>query len=98
MSFSDVKYEALPWVLGTGEKGHLFQGNKDQHFGGNMETKTVLVTIGKNSFREQGNKPIYIRGIREQVPNPDTSKSVDEQQPGHVFLSTIVVKARWSVN
>ena len=65
----------------SGEKG-----NKDQRFGGNMETKTILVTVGKNSFRVQGNNAIYFRGTREQVPNPDIGISVDEQQQSHVVF------------
>ena len=65
--------------LGTGETGHLFQGNREQrpNFEGNRGTTTILRNREhmKTNFRyfcrifgEQGNKPIYFRGTREQVP------------------------------
>ena len=60
---------------GTGEQGHLFEGNRGtegqnlratgeqrQYWGtGNIENNFSI-------FGEQGNKPIYFRGTREQVP------------------------------
>ena len=59
---------------GTGEKGHLFQGNKGQILRGTEEQKKYLGTgnIRKQifDFWEQGNKPIYFRGTTEQVPAP----------------------------
>ena len=63
--------EALPGVLGnrgkrafiSGEHGNE-QGNKD-NIGeqGTYENKFSM-------FGEQGNKPIYFRGTRKQVPPP----------------------------
>ena len=58
--------------LGTGEQGHLFQGNKGQNLRrtweqrqywgtGNIENKFSI-------FGEQGNKLTYFRGTRKQVP------------------------------
>ena len=49
------------------------QGNKCKNFEGNRGTKTILGNREhkETNFRlfwEQGNKPIYFRGTREQVP------------------------------
>ena len=55
--------EALPGVMGTGEQGHLFQGNREQRpiFQGNRGTKTIL---GNREHRKQ----IFdFLGTREQA-------------------------------
>ena len=55
---------------GTGEQGHLFQGNggTNANFEGNRGAKTKLGNRKTNfDFGEQGNKPIYFRGTREQA-------------------------------
>ena len=61
---------------GTGEKGYSFQGNrgnKGQILRGTGEQRQCLGTgnIRKQIFDygEQGNKPIYFRGTRDQVPD-----------------------------
>ena len=68
-------FEALPGVLG--EKGHLFQGNKGTFFRGNGEREqrhywgTGNIRKQFSIFGQQGNKPIYFEGAREQVhPHP----------------------------
>ena len=72
-----VQVEALPGVLGNrgtgsfisgeqGNKGKIWRGlgEQRQYWGtGNIENKF-------SHFGEQGNKPIYFRGTREQVPPP----------------------------
>ena len=61
---------------GTGEQGHLFQGNREQrlNFEGNRGTKTILGNREHRKqfsiFGEQGNKPIYFSRTREQVHPP----------------------------
>ena len=56
---------------GSGENGIYFgeQGNKGQSL---RDTKTLLGNKEHKKFNfrfwEQGNKPIYFRGTREQVP------------------------------
>ena len=65
--------EALPGVLGNRGKGHLFQGNKGQILRGTEEQKKIFGNREHKKFFfsifwEQGNKPIYFRGTREQVP------------------------------
>ena len=72
--------EALPGVLGIGEMGICFRGTSEQrpNFERNEGTKTILGhrEHKKTDFRfffrgggeGQGNKPIYFRGTREQVP------------------------------
>ena len=58
----------------TGEQGYLFQGNKGQILRGTGEQRCYRGTGNiKNKFSifgEQGNKPIYFMGTREQVPPP----------------------------
>ena len=53
-------------LWGTGEKGHLFQGNKGQILRGTGEQKQYWGTVNIRkqifAFGEQGNKPIYFRG------------------------------------
>ena len=59
------------WLWGTEEQGHLFQGTRERR--SKMRgTNAILGNIENQSFdfREQGNKSIYFRGIREQVPPP----------------------------
>ena len=64
-------FEAFPWVLG--EQIHLFQGNKCPKRQGTAEQRHFWGTgnIGNQDFDfgEQGNKAIYFRGTREQVPS-----------------------------
>ena len=70
-------YEALPGVLGntgsmafiSGEQGNQGQilrgtGEQTQYWGTGNTRKHIL------DFWGQGNKPIYFRGTREQVPPP----------------------------
>ena len=61
--------EALLRVLGNMGKGHLFKGNKGQMVRGTREQRQYWGT-GKTNFQILGNKPIYFRGTREQVPPP----------------------------
>ena len=64
--------EALPGVLGNRGKGHLFQGNKGQNLRGREEQKNIWEQGTQENkfsiFWEQGNKPSYFRGTREQEP------------------------------
>ena len=67
----DDNREALPGILGNKGKRHLFQGNKGQLLGGSGIQKQYWGTGNTRTvsiFREQGIKPIYFRGTREQVP------------------------------
>ena len=72
-------------IWGTGEKGHLFQGNKGQNFEGNKYNIGEQGTSENKFlvFGEQGDIPVYFkgtgtpleglifqRGIRIFVPNP----------------------------
>ena len=78
-------FEALPGVLGNRGNRALFQGNREQrpNFEGNRGKRQYWGTgnIRKQifDFGEQGNKPIYFRGTREQVPPPPpVHKSYDQ--------------------
>ena len=67
--------EALPGVLRNRGKGVFIsgeQGNNGQILGNRGAKKTILGNRehkkNKSIFGEQGNKPIYFRETREQVP------------------------------
>ena len=56
-------------VLGTGEIA-LFQGNGEQrpNFEGNNDN--TYREHKKTNFPYMGSKPIYFKGLREQIPHP----------------------------
>ena len=77
-------YEALPGVLGntgsmafiSGEQGNQGQilretGEQTQYWGTGNIRKHIF------DFWGQGNKPIYFRGTREQVPPPGRASTIE---------------------
>ena len=73
--------EALPGVLGNREKRAFISGehgNKGQILRGTGEQIQYWGTgnTRKQIFEEQGKKPIYFRGTREQVSPPGRAPSV----------------------
>ena len=52
------------YFKGIGEQRQNFEGNKDNIGEQGTYENNFLI------FEEQGNKPIYFRGTREQVPKP----------------------------
>ena len=59
---------------GTGEQGHFFRETGEQRpkIKGNTDNLAILGNIEKEDFvlGEHGNKAIFSRGTKEQVPPP----------------------------
>ena len=79
---------------GTGERRHIFQGNKGPKMRGTGEQRQFWGTGNKENqdfiFGEQGSKAIYFRGTRELASPPPPASPCDVQRHTHTAVLCIL--------